>query len=332
MLTIFRDREKGMEVSPAPEQLPELLAEAIWIDALNPTAEEKAAIEKATGLYLSTEDELSEIESSSRFFEEDDAIYLSLPVIAEGKSSHCITAPMGFVLSQARVLTIRFAPSPPLDTVAQRLSKPSTRGNSAKPPSSAVFLLLLEALVEVMADMLEHIRTDLDGVSNRIFHEQVPGRGPGRSADDLQKALQVMGVVNDQISRIRDSLLVFGRIMPYVTQSTAEWFPKELKPRLKTLRQDVASLNDYDAHLTLKVQFLLDAVLGFISIAQANIIKVMTVVGVVGVPPTLIASIYGMNFSHMPELHWVWGYPAALLLILLSAAGPILWFRRRGWL
>ena len=118
-----------------------------------------------------------------------------------------------------------------------------------------------------------------------------------------------MGIVNDEISRIRDSLLVFGRIMPYVTQSTAEWFPKELKPRLKTLRQDVASLSDYDAHLTIKVQFLLDAVLGFISIAQANIIKVMTVVGVVGVPPTLIASIYGMNFTNMPELHWAWGYP-----------------------
>jgi len=332
MLTIFRDRARGMEISPPPELLPELLDAAIWIDALNPTAEEKAAIEKATGLYVSTEAELSEIESSSRFFEEDDAIYLSLPVIAGGQTEHCITAPMGFALSTGRLLTIRSAPSPPFDAVAQRLSKPSTRGNAMKPASSAVFLMLLEALVEVMADMLERIRTDLDGVSNRIFREQVPGRGPGRSAGDLQQALQVMGMVNDQISRIRDSLLVFGRIMPYVTQSTAEWFPKELKPRLKTLRQDVASLSDYDAHLTLKVQFLLDAVLGFISIAQANIIKVMTVVGVVGVPPTLIASIYGMNFANMPELHWAWGYPAALLLILVSAVGPILWFRHRGWL
>jgi magnesium transporter len=332
MLTIFRDRARGMEISPSPEALPELLQAAIWIDALNPTAEEKAAVEKATGLYVSTEAELSEIESSSRFYEEDEGIYLSLPVIAESKGMQCITAPMGFVLSEARLLTIRFAPSPPFDTVAHRLSKPSTRGNSAKPPSSAVFLLLLEALIEVMADTLERIRTDLDGVSNRIFRQQVPGRGPGRSADDLQKALQVMGMVNDEISRIRDSLLVFGRIMPYVTQSTAEWFPKELKPRLKTLRQDVASLSDYDAHLTIKVQFLLDAVLGFISITQANIIKVMTVVGVVGVPPTLIASIYGMNFTNMPELHWAWGYPAALLLILVSAVGPILWFRRRGWL
>jgi Mg2+ and Co2+ transporters len=329
MLTILRDRVRGPEISPPP---PELLAEAIWIDALDPTAEEKAAIESATGLYVSTQAELSEIESSSRFFEEDGAIHLSLPVIAESKGAHCITAPMGFVLTQERLITIRFAASPPVDSVAQRLSKPSTRGYATKPASSAVFLLLLEALVEVMADRLENLRAELDGLSNRIFRQQMPGRGPGQSADDLHRALQIMGIVNDEVSRIRDSLLVFGRVMPYVTESTSEWFPKELKPRLKTLRQDVASLSDYDAHLTIKVQFLLDAVLGFISIAQANIIKVMTVVGVVGVPPTLIASIYGMNFTHMPELHWAWGYPAALLLILVSAVGPILWFRHRGWL
>ena len=108
------------------------------------------------------------------------AIYLSLPVIAESKGTQCITAPMGFVLTQERLITIRFAPSPPFDSVAQRLSKPSTRGNATKPPSSAVFLLLLEALVEVMADRLEHLRADLDGVSNRIFRQQVPGRGPGQ--------------------------------------------------------------------------------------------------------------------------------------------------------
>ena len=169
------------------------------------------------------------------------------------------------------------------------------------------------------------------GVSAEIFGPGSHDVGRARTAQ-LQKALQVMGLVNDRISRVRDSLLVFHRIIPYVTQSTEEWFPKDLRPRLKTLRQDVASLSDYDNHLTDKLQFLLDAVLGFITINQSNIIKVMTVVGVVGVPPTLIASIYGMNFENMPELHTVWGYPAALLAILASAILPILWFRHRGWL
>ena len=107
--------------------------------------------------------------------------------------------------------------------------------------------------------------------------------------------------------------------------------PTELKPRLETLRQDVASLNDYDAHLLNKVQLLLDATLGLINIDQNNIIKVLTIVSVVGVPPTLVASMYGMNFEHMPELHWAWGYPYGLALIALSAILPLLWFKWRGW-
>ena len=329
MLTIFRDRAKGLEESPTPEQL----AQAIWIDALSPTDEEKARITAATGLYVSSHAELSEIESSSRFYEEEGAIYLSLPAISADDTDFCITAPTGFVLTPKQVLTIRFAPLQPFATVAQRLTQRSNAQKTGAPPSSAaIFMALLEALVELMADLIERVRGDLDGISADIFSHHAPGVGAGRSAAELQRALQTMGLVNDRLSRIRDSLLVFHRITPYITQSTAEWLPKELRPRLKTLRQDVASLSDYDNHLTEKLQFLLDAVLGFITINQSNIIKVMTVVGVIGVPPTLIASIYGMNFEDMPELHTAWGYPVALLAILASAILPILWFRRRGWL
>jgi magnesium transporter len=328
MLSIFCDRRMGIEPSPSAERL----AQAIWIDAQNPTPDEKAEIERETGLYVSSQAELSEIESSARFFEEDGAIYLSLPVFGvEGEFG--ISAPLGLVLTPKRLLTIRFATLGYFEAVAARLTQRNgAPKNSTVPSSALLFLSLLEALVEAMADMLERIRGELDGVSNDIFRRHAPGPGQGNSAAELQKALQTMGRVNDRISRIRDSLLVFNRVIPYVSQSTTSWFPKDLRPRLDSLRQDVVSLSDYDAHLVLKLQFLLDAVLGFISINQSNIIKVMTVVGVIGVPPTLIASIYGMNFVVMPELHWAWGYPAALLLILLSAVVPILWFRRRGWL
>ena len=111
-----------------------------------------------------------------------------------------------------------------------------------------------------------------------------------------------------------------------------DWVPAELKQRIKTQRSDIASLNDYEMHLTNKVQLLLDATLGLINIEQNNIIKVLTIVSVVGVPPTLVASMYGMNFKGMPELDWAWGYPYALTLILVSAVGPLLWFKKRGWL
>ena len=119
--------------------------------------------------------------------------------------------------------------------------------------------------------------------------------------------------------------------MPYVENNGAAWLPPEATSRLQTLRQDIYSLSQYDEHLTNKLQLLLDATLGLINIDQNNIIKVLTVVSVVGVPPTLVASMYGMNFHNMPELAWSWGYPYALALIALSAVAPLLWFRWRGW-
>ena len=123
-----------------------------------------------------------------------------------------------------------------------------------------------------------------------------------------------------------------GRVVPYVSTLAADWLPPEVKPRLDTVRQDVLSLGDYDAHIVNKVQLLLDATLGLINVEQNNIIKVLTIVSVVGIPPTLIASMYGMNFKGMPEYDWSWGYPYGLAMIALSAILPLVWFKWRGWI
>jgi magnesium transporter len=157
-------------------------------------------------------------------------------------------------------------------------------------------------------------------------------RRPVREDADLRELLQRVGGSGDLTSKLRDSLLGIGRIVPYVLGLGIKWLPAEVTPRLQTLERDIASLSDYDVHLTNKVQLLLDATLGLINIQQNNIIKVLTIVSVVGVPPTLVASMYGMNFRYMPELHWTWGYPFGLALIILSALAPLLWFKLRGWL
>jgi magnesium transporter len=133
------------------------------------------------------------------------------------------------------------------------------------------------------------------------------------------------------LSKIRESLLGIGRIVPYVAGLSAEWMPAEVGPHLKTLRDDIASLNDYDSYLNSKVQFLLDATLGLINIEQNNIMKVLTVVSVVGVPPVLIAGIYGLNFKAIPELDWAWGYPYAIVLMIVSALIPFVWLKHRRW-
>jgi magnesium transporter len=184
--------------------------------------------------------------------------------------------------------------------------------------------------------VLEHIATELDTLSHRLFRSGPIGGGrqhtPARESADLRAILRRVGAGGDLVSKIRDSLLGLARIVPYVAGQGTAWLPDSVKARLETMRHDLASLSDYDTHLINKVQLLLDATLGLINVEQNDIIKVLTIVSVVGVPPTLVASMYGMNFKDMPELTWAWGYPYGLLLILLSAVLPLAWFKWRGWL
>jgi magnesium transporter len=318
------------------EQLTELAdatlaPDIVWLDLHNGTAAEISFVERATGLKVPTLEELSEIETSSRLYSENGALFLSAPVIHNSQSHEPTTTPVGFILTATRLVTIRFAELPPFATFMERAAK----GGLAHPSSSGAFVGIIEAIVDRAADILERIGSELDAVSREVFRpaEKRPKRRrPAREDANLRETLRGVGRAGDLVSKIRDSLLGIGRIVPYVTALTAEWMPAEMKPRLKSVRADIASLSDYDAYITSKIQFLLDATLGLINIEQNNIIKVLTVVSIVGVPPTFVASFYGMNFKHMPELDWDWGYPYGIALIVVSAVLPLVWFRLRGWL
>jgi magnesium transporter len=302
-----------------------LPADIVWIDLLNPSPEESAYIERATGLRLPGIEELSEIESSSRLRTEDGVLYMSAPLIHRATTGDPQTTPVGFVLSPELLVTVRF----------EDLTSFTAFGRAPRGSAAETFVGLIEAVVDRLADVLEHIAADLDALSHRLFRTGPAERGrhrrPAREARDLRAILRRVGSGGDLVSKIRDSLLGIGRLVPYVASLGAEWLPEPVKPRLETLRHDLASLSDYDTHLVNKVQLLLDATLGLINVEQNDIIKVLTIVSVVGVPPTLVASMYGMNFQFMPELHWSWGYPYGLALILFSAVAPLLWFRWRGW-
>lgn len=318
----------GGRLQPIPLPFDETaLPKVGWIDAINPTPEESGLVERLAGLKVSNRDELAEIESSSRLAFEDGILYLSMSQLVKPEDGPARSAPLGFVLAKDRLVTIRFEASRLFDSFPDRMRLDKAPGASP----AHVFVSLLEAIVDRLADLLEHIRADLDAISSRAFGEDHARYKPKREDAELRATLKRIGRIGDLTSRIRDSLLGIARIVPYAAQAGADFLPADLRPRLKTLRQDISSLADYDAYLANKIQFLLDAVLGFISIAQNNIIKVLTVVSVVGVPPTLVASIYGMNFKLMPELEWAFGYPYALTLILISAIGPLLWFKKRGW-
>ena len=196
-----------------------------------------------------------------------------------------------------------------------------------------MFAGLVEEMVDVTADLLEGIAVELDTVSRLVFRKtNLKRRRPTRSNDRLHNILVDVGNVGERLSRVRDSLLGLQRIVPFVCEPKREWMNSTTRSRLQSAQKDLLSLTDYEAHLYMKVQFLLDAVLGFINTKQNDIFTVLTVVTVVGIPPTLVASIYGMNFKNMPELDWAWGYQFGLGAILFSTVLPILWFKWRGWL
>jgi len=303
------------------------LKEAVWIDLVDPTDAERAEVERELGLGLPTRADIEEIESSSRVYVEDDALYLSTPMLTgDDCLTHGLTA-VGFVLTRTCLVTLRFAKIAAFEQLLDKAEK------TAEPQASDAFLKLLEAVVDHAADALEHAGSELESISLRAFRGERPRkRDHDKTSEDLRSALRHLGRISDGISHLRDSLLGMGRIAAFVHETARETHLGGDQPRLSAIKGDVASLNDYQAHLVAKVQFLLDATLGFINIQQNDIVKTLTIVSVAGVPPVLIAGIYGMNFHVMPELSWPLGYPYALGLIVVSTLVPLAWLKWRGWM
>ena len=299
---------------------------ATWIDLYDPTPDEVAEVETATGITVPDRAALSEIETSSRLRFHDKTVYLSTPVLSRGETPDAALSPMGLVLSAKRLVTVRFAQLRAVDAAIAEAARISDQS------SVCAFVVLLEALVDRAADLLEAAGAELDGLSHRIFRIDVQdARKIPKGNTRLRMILSEVGQLGDRLSKIRGSLLGVGRVVPFASEVARDWISPEFQARLGAVRADVLSLADYETHLDGKNQFLLDAVLGFISTEQNDLFKILSIVSVVGVPPTLIASLYGMNFAIIPELHWRYGYPYALAMIVLSAVIPMGWFKWKGW-
>jgi magnesium transporter len=300
-----------------------------WIDLFRPSTEEIAYIERAGGLKVPGREKLVEIENSSRLHIEDGALYLSMPTLFR-QGDMVGRTPLGFLLMPKILVTVRFEELKAFADVRERLA---AKDRECTGPVG-IFVSILEAIVDRTADVLEHVEAKLDEISDMIFRDEAAAdkaQAPGRETERLRGILRQVGRSGDMTSNIRDCLLGIGRIVPYVENHGNDWISSENKQRLAVVKQDVASLDDYKTHLTDKIQFLLDATLGLTNIDQNNIFRVLTIVSVVGIPPVLIAGIYGMNFKNMPELNWEWGYYIALGVIAISALIPAIWFKVKGW-
>jgi magnesium transporter len=300
----------------------------LWVDLCDPTPDEIAQACDDYGLAIPPREQLEEIEFSSRLQYEDGVFTISVPITPHNKSDtgESETTPLGFVLTRDILVTVRFSHLHTFKPIMERVKR-------RRRTAPDIFMVIIEAVIDYGADRLEELRGEALGISRRIFHKEMHEmqRHYAAAGNLLRDTLVRIGDMGERMSYIRDTMLVLQRAMPFLTEHGDDWMEPLVKARLKMAAADVQSLNEYEVHLTDKLQFLLDAALGFISTEQNDLFKVMTIWSVVGIPPVLMAGIWGMNFHVMPELSWPLGYPMALATIAVSALVPLLWFKWRGW-
>jgi magnesium transporter len=311
-----------IEVQPG-QSVPE---GAVWIDLLTPTPDEDRVVEASIGIAVPTREEMAEIEPSSRLYIENGARYMTATVIRAADSDTPATTVITFILGGGRLVTVRYEDPRPFAIAASRLARYCAPGVAGE----SVLIDLLDAIIDRAADILERIGTDVDNVSQRIFEYDSSKEGPQRGYKEILKTIGQKGDLN---SKVRESMLSIGRLVLFLAnEAEGLKLQKDQRSLLKSMARDVSSLTDHASFLANKITFLLDATLGMVTLEQNNVIKIFSVVAVVLLPPTMVASVYGMNFRHMPELDWTFGYPFALVLMLCSAVLPYTFFKWKKWL
>ena len=297
---------------------------AIWFDLLNPTLDEEHALETLLGIELPTRDEMHEIETSSRLYSENGSTYMTALVLSHSDGDDIVIDPISFILTGKRLVTIRYSEPRVFTGFPARAEKTQLGLKDGED----VLIALLEAVVDRLADILERAGRDIDSISRDVFGI---GGEAARKGANYKTVLTTIGRKGDLMSHIRDSIATLERLTAYVAPKLSA-ANSDCREQLGALSADIHSLSDHLEFIAQKTTFLLDATLGLINIEQNGIIKIFSVASVVFLPPTLVASIYGMNFDFMPELEWPYGYPFAIGLMVLSAVLPFFYFKRRGWL
>lgn len=326
MITIYATANGVLKQMDLPDGA-ELPPDTVWVDLLEPTPDEERRVERLLNIDAPTREEMQEIEASSRIYQEGDTRFMTATVAAKIDTGAPVSGAITFIRSPRALVTLRYVDPKPFQVFAARAMRlPGLAFNRDQ-----ALLGLLDALVDRAADVVEKMTMELDGISRAIFVER-QGR-TDEAGVDLEETLRSLGKIDDLISKVKDSMSSVGRIVTYLTQvASEEGASKDYKLRLKSLNRDALSLSEHTGFVAHKVNFLLDATLGLINIEQTAIIKIFSVAAVVFLPPTLIASIYGMNFHILPELSWDYGYLWALFLMAVSAVLPYWYFKRRRWL
>ena len=309
-----------------PASLKAIPAAVKWIDLLNPTREEEKLAEQALGQNIPTRAELFEIEPSSRLYVRHGALFMTASVIhgiTQGKPD---TDPIGFILTDQQLITVRYVDPQPFIRFIDHLCAEPELAQEPLP----ILVRLLDVIVDRLADELETAAKDIETLSAQVFKRRA-NVGNRKTEVRLEALLLRIGEVQRLLSEIRESALSTSRLLSFLATSKL-CRDSDQFTIVESLQGDVRALLDHNDFLTDNLGFLMNASLGLITLEQNFVMKVFSVFAVVLMPPTLIAGIYGMNFEHMPELRWLLGYPFALGLILVSAVVPYWIARRSGWL
>lgn len=297
-------------------------ANPAWIDLHNPEERELREAEARFGLKVPTREAMREIELSSRLYEEGGGLFMTVNVLNKTSSEDPETTAITFIMAGKTLITLRYADPPPFKIFARRAKLNSALAGSPE----GVLFGLLEQIVDSLADVMEAAVDELEKISFMVF-----SKNDDNNDRDHRQTLRRIGHAGNLASKAKDSLLSLNRMALFL-DTQARLRRKDAKARLKTVLRDILSITEHANFVANKVNFLLDATLGMINLEQNNIIRIVSVAAVAFFPPTLIASLYGMNFRFMPELNWPYGYPFAIALMVLSAVLPLWYFRRKGWL
>ena len=325
MLRAYGPGCKGELIDPAHKKIPD---GATWIDLEEPTREEELLVERCVGLAVPTPEEMAEIEPSSRLYAQNGALYMTISALYGVEDSNPASCPIGFVLTDRRLVTVRYVTPKPVRIFSENVR----REPNMAPDALTALCGLLDSIIDRLADELEKVGEEIEKISTHIFSSRLDARRI--PADRLTALLTRIGQTQLLLAKIRETETSTNRALAFLSGTPRLRSEKSADARehVASLSADTASLGDHSVFLANHLYFLLDASVGLISIEQNAAMKLFSWAAVIFLPPTLIAGIYGMNFHFLPELHWKYGYPFALGLMLASAVLPLWYLKRRGWL
>lgn len=325
MLNVFVPRPQGL-TRVEPGEPPTLPHDAVWVDLLEPTVEEERWVESTLHIEVPTREEMKEIETSNRLYEDNGALYMTATIAAQLDTDRPVSTAVTFILVRGHLVTNRYINTKPF----QQFITYAERHPAVCQSAMAVLAGIVEAFTERIADILERVGSDLDHLSSGIFARNGSTTPTSR---DLRSMIERIGFNGELNSKARESLVSLGRLLMFVQQSGNTDMPGEQRSRFRSISRDVTSLSDHASFLGSKVSFLLEATLGLINVEQNNIIKIFSVAAVLFLPPTLIASIYGMNFHLLPNLPGNYSNFLFSIGLMVGSMGiTYALFKRKGWL